>query len=310
MTRVAVILPCYNEEASIAMTVKGFRAALPNATIYVYDNASTDRTAQEAKAAGAEVRFEGRKGKANAIRRAFADIEADVFLMADGDATYDPLIAPQMIDQLLDSHLDMVVGARIHEEKQAYRPGHVTGNVLFSRMFRLLFGEHFADVFSGYRALSRRFVKSFPLSSGGFEIELEMATHVALLKLPWRELPCLYSPRGKESASKLRTYRDGTAILIRMLRFLFLHRARYVYGFISGCSALAALFLFLPIFTEYLNTGLVPRMPSLIVATAFGLTAVVTLVVGLVLDAQAHYYAATRRLLYLNIALPTDEVEP
>ncbi|MBI1393142.1 MAG: glycosyltransferase [Alphaproteobacteria bacterium] len=302
--RVAVILPCHNEAASIRTTVEAFRAALPDAAVYVFDNASTDDTAVRAASAGAIVRSEPAKGKANAVRRAFADVEADVYVMADGDDTYDASAAPALVARLARERLDMVVGARAHVAAAAYRPGHVFGNRAFSALFRGLFGATFTDILSGYRVLSRRFVKSFPLSAGGFEIELEMAAHAALLRLPAVEVETAYRARDDGGASKLRTFRDGAAIFRRMLRFLRLHRPRLVYGALSGLSLTVAALLFAPILAEFLSTGLVPRFPTLIVAVAIGLASVIFFVVGIILDAQAQYFAETKRLVYLGIPGP------
>ena len=210
---IAVILPCYNEEAAIAETVAGFRAALPDAIIYVYDNNSRDRTVEIARAAGAVVRSERQQGKGNVVRRMFADVDADVYVMADGDLTYDPKAAPEMVRMLLDDQLDMVVGTRQHEAADAYRGGHVFGNRLFTGLLARLFGRSFTDIFSGYRVFSRRFVKSYPVLSEGFEIETEMSVHALELRMPVGELVTAYGARPEGSASKLSTYRDGWRIL-------------------------------------------------------------------------------------------------
>ena len=201
--RIAVLLPCYNEEAAIGETVAGFRAALPDATIYVYDNNSRDRTREVAAAAGAVVRSERQQGKGHVVRRMFADIDADVYIMADGDLTYDPKAAPAMVDQLLAEQLDMVVGTRRHDEKDAYRGGHVLGNRIFNGLLSGLFGRTFSDIFSGYRVFSRRFVKSFPVLSSGFEIETEMSVHALELRMPVAEVETAYAARPEGSQSKL-----------------------------------------------------------------------------------------------------------
>ena len=211
--RIAVLLPCYNEEAAVAATIAGFQAALPGAAVFVYDNNSRDRTREVAAAAGAIVRTEVQQGKGNVVRRMFADIEADIYVMADGDLTYDPKSAPAMVEMLMAEELDMVVGTRRHEAKQAYRGGHVIGNRLFTGLLSGLFGRSFSDIFSGYRIFSRRFVKSFPVLSSGFEIETEMSVHALELRMPVGEIETAYGARPEGSESKLSTFRDGWRIL-------------------------------------------------------------------------------------------------
>lgn len=304
MVSVAVIIPCLNEEAAIGRVVTEFRAALPEAAIYVFDNASTDDTAGAASRAGADVRAEPRPGKGNVVTRAFADIEADIYVMADGDGTYDAASAGKMIELLRREALDMVVGSRIHSNAAAYRPGHVLGNRIFSAAFRRLFKVNYGDILSGYRVFSRRFVKSFPSRAGGFEIEIEMCAHAALLRLPVVEIATPYGERAAGGESKLNTWRDGAKILGRMFRFLRLHRPRFVYGS-AGLGALVfAVLLFLPIFFEFLATGLVPRFPTLIVAVAIGLGGLAAFAIGAVLDAQAQHFAETKRLAYLRLDPP------
>ncbi|MEO1015190.1 MAG: glycosyltransferase family 2 protein [Pseudomonadota bacterium] len=307
--KIAVILPCYNEAASIEATVAAFRRAMPDADIYVYDNASSDRTADIARQAGAIVRHEPLRGKGNAVRRAFADVDADVYVMADGDDTYEAAAAPVMVTRLLRERLDMVVGTRAHQDASAYRRGHVLGNRAFSGLFRNLFNSTFTDILSGYRVLSRRFVKSFPLGARGFEIEIEMAAHAALLRLPTAEHETVYGARDDGGVSKLKTYSDGAKILRRMLRFLRLHRPRMVYGSLGLACGLLSIGLFAPVFAEYVSTGLVPRLPTLIVSSALGVSAVILFVVGVILDAQAQYYAELKRLSYLALAAP-PQAEP
>ncbi len=301
---VAVILPCYNEEAAIADVVAAFKSALPEAAIYVFDNASTDDTASVAESAGALVRTEPKRGKGNAVRRAFADVDADIYVMADGDGTYDAASAPELINALRRQSLDMVVGVRRTQAQAAYRPGHVLGNRVFSGMFRYLFRSEFTDILSGYRVFSRRFVKSFPSTSKGFEIELEMSTHAALLRLPTAEIPTDYSERAEGGESKLNTYADGLRILRRMLSFLRLHRPRFVYGVLAIIAALIAIILATPVVMEYFRTGLVPRYPTLIVSSAIMLAAFVLFAVGVILDSQARYFSETKRLAYLRIKPP------
>lgn len=309
MTKVAVILPCLNEEAAIGAVVANFRKALPSAEIYVYDNASTDDTAGAAARAGALVRTEPTPGKGNAVTRAFADIDADIYVVADGDGTYEAALAPAMIDRLRRDTLDMVVGVRAHKTAAAYRPGHVLGNRVFSAIFRSLFRTAFIDILSGYRVLSRRFVKSFPSRARGFEIEIEMSAHAALLRIPFAEIETPYGERMQGAASKLNTYRDGARILGRMFRFLRLHRPRFVYGLIGILGVGIAAILFIPILIEFLQTGLVPRFPTLIVSAAIGLGGAASFAVGAILDAQAQHFAETKRLAYLRLAPPAGPDE-
>ncbi|GAB4517078.1 MAG: glycosyltransferase family 2 protein [Amphiplicatus sp.] len=304
--RIAVILPCYNEEAAIAGVVADFRKALPEAAIYVFDNASTDATATAAREAGAIVRMEPMKGKGNAVRRAFADIDADIYVMADGDGTYAAAAAPAMIEVMRRESLDMVVGVRVPdgEAQGAYRPGHVLGNRVFSFVFRRLFRLELSDLLSGYRVLSRRFVKSFPSVSKGFEIELEMSAHAALLRTPVKEIPTRYGARPDGSKSKLNTWLDGARILRRMLTFLRLHRPLLIFGGVSLGAAIASFVLAVPIVIEYLQTGLVPRFPTLMIAIGVMLAGVMLFIVGVILDAQARYFSEMKRLQYLQSPAP------
>ena len=302
--RIAVILPCYNEEAAIAEVIHEFRESLPSAEIYVYDNASTDKTVEVAREAGAQVRSEPEKGKGNAVRRAFADVDADIYVMADGDGTYDAASAPKLIEVMRRENLDMVVGTRTHTSETAYRPGHVLGNQVFSGLFRRLFRSSFTDILSGYRVFSRRYVKSFPSAAKGFEIELEMSTHAALLRMPVAEVETDYGARIGGGESKLNTYRDGARILRRMLRFLRLHRPRFVYGLLAIASGLLSVLLMIPIAIEFFQTGLVPRVPTVILSAAIMLVAVILFVVGAILDSQSSYFSETKRLAYLRIPPP------
>src|SRR5690349_20297425 len=252
--RIAFLLPCYNEEAAIGATVAGFRAALPGATVYVYDNNSRDRTRQVAAEAGAIVRTERQQGKGHVVRRMFADIDADVYVMADGDLTYDPKAAPQMVDLLLAEQFDMVVGTRRHEEKEAYRGGHVIGNKLFTGLLSGLFGRSFSDIFSGYRVFSRRFVKSFPVLSSGFEIETEMSVHALELRMPVGEVETSYGARPEGSQSKLSTYGDGWKILKTIGTLYRVERPVLFYGLISLLLMIVAVLLAIPIVRTYLQT--------------------------------------------------------
>ncbi len=301
---IAVLLPCFNEEKTIARVVEGFRTALPGALIYVYDNNSTDRTAAVAAKAGAIVRFEPYQGKGNVVRRMFADIEADVLVLADGDMTYDPAHAGRLIDLLISENLDMVVGARVSEETSAYRAGHRLGNRVFTGIVRTLFGQGFTDIFSGYRIFSRRFAKSFPAGSTGFEIETELAVHALDLKLACREVPILYGSRPADSPSKLNTYRDGARILRRIARmFRTLYPLRF-YGACAGVLLLTALVLGFPLLLTYLQTGLVPRMPTAVLAMGLVQLAMLAGACGLILEEITASRREIKRLRYLDLPSP------
>ena len=302
--KIAVLLPCYNEEAAIAKTVAGFRAALPGATIYVYDNNSRDRTREVAAEAGALVRSERQQGKGHVVRRMFADIDADVYVMADGDLTYDPSAAPQMVDLLLAEQLDMIVGTRRHEEKEAYRGGHVLGNKLFTGLLSGLFGRSFSDIFSGYRVFSRRFVKSFPVLSSGFEIETEMSVHALELRMPVGEVETIYLARPEGSQSKLSTFSDGWRILKTIITLYRIERPVLFYGGIGALLLALAVVLAVPLVITYLNTGLVPRFPTAILVTGITIVAVLCFFAGLILDTVTRGRREVRRLYYLSLAAP------
>jgi len=297
--RIAVLLPCFNEEAAIGATVEGFRRALPQADIYVYDNNSRDRTREVAAAAGAIVRSETQQGKGRVVRRMFADVEADVYVMADGDLTYDAQAAPAMVRLLLDEQLDMVVGTRRHDAANAYRGGHVLGNRVFTRLLSGLFGRTFTDIFSGYRVFSRRFVKSFPVLSEGFEIETEMSVHALELAMPVGELETRYAARPEGSHSKLSTFRDGWRILKTIVTLYRIERPVLFFGGIGALLLLAALLLAIPLVLTYLETGLVPRFPTAILVTGMTVIAVLCIFAGLILDTVTRGRREMRRLAYL-----------
>ncbi len=305
--RVAIVLPCYNEEAAIAATIAGFSAAVPGATIYVYDNNSSDRTCAVAREAGAVVQSERQQGKGHVVRRMFADIEADVYVMADGDLTYDPGAAPAMIDLLLDQELDMVVGTRHHDAKDAYRGGHVLGNKLFTGLLARLFGRSFSDIFSGYRVFSRRFVKSFPVLSAGFEIETEMSVHALELRMPVGEIATVYGARPAGSQSKLSTYRDGWRILKTIITLYRIERPVLFYGSIGALLLALSLLLAAPLVLTYLDTGLVPRVPTAILVTGMSVVAVLCFFSGLILDTVTRGRREMRRLAYLAVPGPSRE---
>jgi glycosyltransferase involved in cell wall biosynthesis len=302
--RIAVLLPCYNEEAAIGATVRGFREALPDATVYVYDNNSRDRTCEVAAEAGAVVRSERQQGKGNVVRRMFADIDADVYVMADGDLTYDPAAAPTMVGMLIAGQLDMVVGTRRHEAKGAYRGGHVLGNRVFTGLLAGLFGRSFNDIFSGYRVFSRRFVKSFPVLSAGFEIETEMSVHALELRMPVGELETSYAARPEGSHSKLSTYSDGWRILKTIATLYRVERPALFYGAIGATLVIAAIVLAIPLVETYMETGLVPRFPTAILVTGMIIIAVLCVFAGLILDTVTRGRREVRRLSYLSLAAP------
>lgn len=299
-----MLLPCYNEEAAIAATIAGFRAALPAATIYVYDNNSRDRTRELAEKAGAVVRTERQQGKGHVVRRMFADVDADVYVMADGDLTYDPKAAPAMVDQLLAEQLDMVVGTRQHEEKDAYRGGHVLGNRIFTGLLASLFGRSFNDIFSGYRVFSRRFVKSFPVLSSGFEIETEMSVHALELRMPVGEVETSYGARPEGSQSKLSTYSDGWRILKTIGTLYRVERPALFYGMIGLLLLVAAIVISIPLIVTYMHTGLVPRVPTAILVTGMTIIAVLCFFAGLILDTVTRGRREVRRLSYLAQRAP------
>jgi glycosyltransferase involved in cell wall biosynthesis len=304
--RIAVLLPCYNEEAAIGATVHGFRAALPSATVYVYDNNSRDRTREAAAKAGAVVRSERQQGKGNVVRRMFADIDADIYVMADGDMTYDAASAPTMVDILLAEQLDMVVGTRRHDEKHAYRGGHVFGNRLFTGLLSSLFGRSFTDIFSGYRVFSRRFVKSFPVVSAGFEIETEMSVHALELRMPVGEVETAYAARPEGSQSKLSTFSDGRRILKTIVTLYRVERPVLFYGTLGALLLAAAIVLAIPLVITYLHTGLVPRFPTAILVTGMTVIAVLCFFTGLILDTVTRGRREVRRLAYLSLAAPGE----
>ncbi|MFK3739383.1 glycosyltransferase [Massilia sp. TN1-12] len=297
---IAVILPCYNEEAAIGTVVTAFRKELPQARIYVYDNNSKDRTSAVAAAAGAIVRKETLQGKGNVVRRMFADIDADVYLMCDGDITYDAASAPALIAKLVDENMDMVVGCRVDTEVAAYRAGHRFGNALFTGAVARLFGNRFTDILSGYRAFSRRYVKSFPALSNGFEIETELTVHALELRMPIGEIDTPYGARLEGSTSKLSTYRDGFRILMMITKLFKNERPLAFFALIFGLLSLIATGLAIPVLVTYFETGLVPRLPTAVLAASVMLLAFLSLTCGLILDTVTHGRRELKRLAYLT----------
>jgi glycosyltransferase involved in cell wall biosynthesis len=302
--RIAVLLPCYNEEAAIARTVAGFRAALPGALVYVYDNNSGDRTSERAAEAGAIVRTERMQGKGHVVRRMFADVDADVYVMADGDSTYDSAAAPELVARLIDDRLDMVVGARNSQVEAAYRRGHRLGNRLFSSILSGLFGRSFTDIFSGYRIFSRRFVKSFPALSRGFETETEISVHALELAMPVAEVVTAYGARPEGSQSKLSTWRDGWRITRTILHLFRIERPVLFYGSFGLVLALVAIVLAAPLAVTYVHTGLVPRFPTAILVTGLMILAFMSFMCGLILDTVVRGRREVRRLAYLALPAP------
>ena len=296
----AVLIPCYNEEATVARVVDDFRRHLPDARIFVYDNNSTDRTVERAMAAGAIVRFEPLQGKGNVIRRMFADIEADVYVMVDGDATYDAGAAPEMIRLLIDHQLDMVNGARVTDIKEAYRPGHRFGNRMLTGIVAWTFGNRLKDMLSGYRVFSRRYVKSFPSLSSGFETETELTVHALHLRMPIAEIVTAYKDRPTGSTSKLSTYKDGCRILLRILAFIKEERPMAFFSSIALCFALSSVGLMVPILTEFIETGLVPRLPTAVLSMSMMIIGFLSFACGLILDTVSRGRSEMKRMRYLS----------
>ncbi len=299
--RIAVLIPCYNEQMTIAKVVSDLRAAIPNAWIYVYDNNSTDQSAERAQEAGAIVRSETLQGKGNVIRRMFADIDSDVYIIVDGDDTYDASRAPDLVGRLLEHQLDMVNAARVPVADEAYRPGHRQGNLLLATMVRKIFGDRIRDLLSGYRVFSRRFVKSFPALSIGFEIETELTIHALELRMPLMEIDTAYKERPVGSLSKLRTFHDGLRILKTIAILTKEERPLPFFSLVFGVLALASLALAYPIFIEFLATGLVPRFPTAILSTGIMILAFFSLACGLILDTVTHGRRELKRLHYLSV---------
>ena len=296
---IAVLIPCFNEAAAIGDVVRGFRAALPQARIYVYDNNSTDATRDAAAQAGAVVRSEARQGKGNVVRRMFADVEADVLVLVDGDGTYDAGAAATLVARLREGGYDMVTGARKPVERNAYRPGHAFGNRALTAMVAWVFGREITDLLSGYRAMTRRFVKSFPALSAGFEIETELSVHALELGIPFCEVETRYFARAGGSESKLSPVGDGWRILLTIVKLVKGERPLAFFGLIAAAAAAPALAIGVQLWLTFVETGLVPRFPSAILATGLMLTAFLSLACGLVLDTVTRGRQEMKRLAYL-----------
>lgn len=298
--KIAVIIPCYNEELAIAKVVQKFRRVLPQAKIYVYDNNSSDRTAEVAAAEGAIVRFETLQGKGNVVRRMFADIDADIYIMSDGDETYDIDKSPLLIKELVDNNLDMVIGARKEVDLAAYRVGHRWGNVLLTKLVQYFFKHPLEDMLSGFRVFSKRFVKTFPAQAGGFEIETELTVYALSARLPIKEVETDYFARPVGSLSKLSTFKDGFRILLMIVNLIKEERALFFFSILGILFMIASLVIGIPVVANFLQTGLVPRMPTTVLATGLMICAVVSLLVGFVLDSVSKNRKEARRLAYLN----------
>ncbi len=304
--KIAVILPCYNEQAAIGKTVRDFKAALPLAQIYVYDNNSKDRTAQVAAEAGAIVRTERRQGKGNVMRRMFADVEADVYVLADGDDTYDAAQAPELVAKLVEEELDLVTGRRVHTEKAAYRAGHVLGNRMLTGLTSVMFGIELKDMLSGYRIMSRRFVKSFPFTAQGFAIETELTVHAVRLMMPMAEIDTRYKERPVGSASKLNTYRDGFRILLMIAHLIREERPLFFFSSIAAFLAAVAGLLGWQLLVYFIEHGTVPRLPTALLATGLIIIAFLALMSGLILDTVTRGRWEAKRMAYLALKGPQE----
>jgi glycosyltransferase involved in cell wall biosynthesis len=304
--RIAVLVPCYNEEAAIGQVIADFRAALPRAVIYVYDNRSADRTVEVAKAAGAIVRSELRRGKGNVVRRMFADIEADIYVLVDGDDTYDASVAPALIQRLVTDGLDIVSGKREATATASYRFGHVFGNRVLTGLTALIFRVHLGDMLTGYRIMSRRFVKSFPFTAEGFGIETELTVHAVRLLMPMAEVATRYKERPEGSVSKLNTWRDGFRILFTIAGLVREELPLFFYATIGVILALAGIGVGIPVVLDYLRTGLVPRLPTAVLATGLITLASLSILTGLILDAMTRSRWELKRLAYLAQSGPHD----
>lgn len=299
MINVALIIPCLNEQETIQKVIKDFRKYIKDLKIVIVDNGSTDKTREYAEKLGTQILVEPIKGKGNAIRRAFALVEAKTYVLVDGDDTYDASIAKKMVNMLNDNKLDMVVGVRRHDDPNSFRAFHLSGNKIFNKLFRIFFGKKFSDIFSGYRVLSRRFVKSFPAISNGFEIETELCVHSINLKLSTAELACNYKQRPSGSTSKLKTIADGLKILKMMIKLLRNNKPMLFYSGLSALFFAAASILGLPVLGTYFSTGLVPKFPSLIVSVGLLIISMVFIMAGVILQTIVEFQAENRHLAYL-----------
>ena len=308
--RIAVLIPCYNEAVTVASVIRNFAKSLPDAAVYVFDNNSTDDTASLASSAGAIVRKVVLQGKGNVIRRMFADIEADIFVLVDGDDTYDASAAPVLVERLVSEGLDMVVGSRVSSEDGAYRLGHRLGNALLSGFVAALFGRTFSDMLSGYRVFSRRYVKSFAAIAAGFEIETELTIHALELRMPVAEIKTRYVSRPEGSTSKLNTYVDGFKILLTIFKLFKSEKPLLCFSLGFFVCLLLSTSLSLPLFATYLETGLVPRLPTALICVALMLLGSISLVCGIVLDTVTLGRAESKHFAYLSISAPAVQLPP
>ena len=299
MKSIAILIPCYNEEKTIAGVISSFKKQIPDAIVYVYDNYSEDRTAAIAKGSGAVVVTVKNRGKGNVVRKMFADIDADIYVMADGDATYTAADAPEMVKMLDAESVDMVVAVRKEKNPEAYRAGHKVGNKLFNIILKTFFNSNFSDIFSGYRVFSKRFVKTFPISSNGFDIEAELSIHAITLSIPFAEINSTYLERPKNSCSKLNTFTDGFKVLFSIINLLKEVRPLFFFSLISALLFFVAIFLAYPIVTTFIETGLVPRLPTAILSTGITMISFVSLVCGLILDSISKTRLEMKKLHYL-----------
>jgi len=302
---IAVVIPCFNEGISISKVISDFNKYLPEASIYVFDNNSTDDTVERAKGSGATVISVSNKGKGNVVRRMFADVEADLYIMVDGDATYDVSNCKDLINELYDNGLDMVVGARIHTDKQAYRAGHTLGNKVLTGCVKSIFGGSFTDMLSGYRVFSKRYAKSFPAMAKGFETETELTVHALELRMPYSEVEISYLSRMEGSTSKLSTYKDGLRILKTIIKLYSSERPLFFYGMLSLLFSVISVLLAIPLAETYVNTGLVPRLPTALLSTGIFLLAGISLTAGLILESVTIGRREMKRLAYLSIQKST-----
>lgn len=302
--KIAVLVPCYNEEATVKKVVQEFQKSLPAAEVHVFDNNSSDATSKTARQAGAIVHFVKLPGKGNVVRRMFADVDADIYIMVDGDATYDAKSAPALVDKLLQDNLDMVVGCRVEEttENNNYRPGHRLGNKMLTGSVQRMFGGNFTDMLSGYRAFSRRFVKSFPAESKGFEIETELTVHTLEMRLPYGEVGTPYFERPVGSESKLSTYKDGIRIVKMIVRLYSNERPLQFWGIIGSILLAISAFLMAPIVIDYIRTGLVPRYPTVVVSSGIGVMGVLCVAIGSVLRTVTKGRDEAKHAAYLSIS--------
>jgi len=302
---IAVVIPCFNEGISISKVISDFNKYLPEASIYVFDNNSTDDTVERAKGSGATVISVSNKGKGNVVRRMFADVEADLYIMVDGDATYDVSNCKDLINELYDNGLDMVVGTRIHTDKQAYRAGHTLGNKVLTGCVKSIFGGSFTDMLSGYRVFSKRYAKSFPAMAKGFETETELTVHALELRMPYSEVEISYLSRMEGSTSKLSTYKDGLRILKTIIKLYSSERPLFFYGMLSLLFSVISVLLAIPLAETYVNTGLVPRLPTALLSTGIFLLAGISLTAGLILESVTIGRREMKRLAYLSIQKST-----